>query len=43
MQILTIADLLEGKKPEYIDFGVGAAMPKKAKKEVKKQTQYKLG
>lgn len=43
VQILTIAELLDGKKPEYFDFGVGAAMPKKAKKEVKKQTQLRLG
>ncbi|WP_206215488.1 DNA methyltransferase [Desulfovibrio sp. ZJ209] len=42
VQILTIAELLEGKKPAYLDFGVGSAMPKKAKKEIKKQTQYKL-
>lgn len=43
IQILTIAELLDGKKPEYFDFGVGQAMPKKAKKERKKQTQLKLG
>ena len=43
VQILTIADLLGGKKPAYFDFGVGAAMPKKARQERKKQTQLKLG
>lgn len=36
IQILTIKDLLEGKQPHFLDFGEGAAMPKKAKREVKK-------
>ena len=42
IQIITIADLLAGKKPKYLDFGKGYAMPKKAKQERKKQTQLKL-
>lgn len=33
IQILTIQDLLDGKKPEIIDYYEGAAMPKKARRE----------
>ena len=42
IQILTIEELLEGKRLDYLDYGVGQAMPKKAKKEVKKQVQFTL-
>ena len=42
IQILTIEELLEGKRLDYLDYGVGQAMPKKAKKEVKKQEQFTL-
>lgn len=42
IQIFTIEELLAGKKPDYIDYGVGQAMQKKAKKEVKKQVQFTL-
>jgi len=33
IQILTIQDLLDGKKPQFLDYGEGKAMPKKAQKE----------
>ena len=42
IQILTIEDLLKGKKPEYLDYREGQAMPKKAKKEKKQQVQLIL-
>lgn len=42
VQILTIEELLSGKKPDYLDYGTGQAMPKKAKREVKQQKQFIL-
>ena len=42
IQILTIQELLEGKRPDFLDYGCGKAMPKKAKKEVKKIRQGSL-
>lgn len=39
IQILTIDDLLSGKKPEFLDYFEGKSMPKKAKLEVKKIKQ----
>lgn len=35
IQILTVKDLLEGKRPNYLDYGEGRAMNKQAKQEVK--------
>lgn len=42
IQILTIQELLDGKRPDFLDYGCGKAMPKKAKKEVKKIRQGSL-
>ena len=42
IQILTIQELLNGKRPDFLDYGCGKAMPKKAKKEVKKIRQGSL-
>lgn len=42
IQILTIKDLLDGKKPQFLDYLEGAAMPKKAEKEIKKIEQVPL-
>lgn len=39
IQILTIKELLEGKKPLFLDYGNGSAMPKKARREEKKIKQ----
>lgn len=43
IQILTIDDLLSGKRPEYFNFYEGKSMPKKAKLEVKTIPQGILG
>lgn len=39
IQILTIADLLDGRKPQYRDISMGGSSFKKAKVEKKKSTQ----
>lgn len=42
IQILTVKDLLEGKRPNFLDFGAGRAMNKQARRETGKHRQTSL-
>lgn len=42
VQILSIGELLQGRKIDYLDLGDGRAMPKKARLELKEQEQHNL-
>ncbi len=42
IQILTVQDILDGRRPEFFDYGEGAAMAKKPAKE-KKPSMYRQG
>ncbi|MCR5258428.1 MAG: hypothetical protein K6E40_09765, partial [Desulfovibrio sp.] len=42
IQILTVQDILDGRRPEYFDYGEGAAMASKPAEE-KRPSKYRLG
>ncbi|MDR3357584.1 MAG: restriction endonuclease [Desulfovibrio sp.] len=42
IQILTVKELLDGKKPQYVDFSEGRATYKRAKREDRKKVELKL-